>query len=112
MSKPTDDELLTFSLNDPDLEQHREYLRQVRRQARQDFIGAHVAEIEWSTPAVSSDNASLTQEATNNAAAARQRKENVRARYAELDRILAGVPAKKDAEPGASKVAAREASKQ
>jgi hypothetical protein len=107
---PADNELLSFTLNDPDLEQHRDFLRSARRQARQDFIGAHVAELEWSTPSVDSEHAGLTQEAANAAAAARQRKENVRRRYAELDRILAGVPVPKKED--ASKAAAREASKQ
>jgi hypothetical protein len=94
MTDYTDDALLKFSLDDPELEQHRNFLLNARRQARHDFIGAHVTMMEWQTAAVDPENPALNAEGGGQAGAAAQRKENCRTRYAELDRILSGVPKK------------------
>lgn len=109
MDDYSDNELLKFTLNDPDLEKHRDYLRNARAQARNDFIGAHVTLLEWMTEALSEDTAAMNQEAKGNAAAAAQRKENCRSRYAELDRLVKALPAAVK-EKGPSAAAAKAAS--
>lgn len=110
MAGYTDDELLSIVPTDPDLEQYRDFIRNARRQARQDFIGAHVAMVEWSTKTVNEELSALNDEANRNVAAAAQRKENCRTRYAELDRIYSQLPSKGH-EPSAVKAVAAAASK-
>lgn len=111
MTQPySDDHLLHFTVDDPDLEKHRDYLRNARVQARNDFIGAHVTMLEWQTEALTEDTAALNQEAKGNAAAAAQRKENCRTRFAELDRLVKALPAQPKAKSATSAIA-KEASK-
>jgi len=111
MTQPySDDNLLRFTVDDPDLEKHRDYLRNARAQARNDFIGAHVTMLEWQTEPLTEDTAALNQEAKASGAAAAQRKENCRTRYAELDRLVKALPAQPKARSAAAAIA-KEASR-
>lgn len=89
---PTDEEMMLFSVNDPDIEEHRNQIRQMRRSARWEFIAAAAAEVEWSTQVLNTDNDQQQLENRRNAQAAQQRKENMRRRYGFLDELLSGMP--------------------
>lgn len=78
MSLPTDDEIMTFNPGDADLPNARRWIADQRWQARAAFIDASNAVADATTPPIAGEHA---QQQAMNLAAAKQRKENARARY-------------------------------
>lgn len=105
----SDEKLLGFTLNDPDIEDYRNFVRNERRGARQQFMAAHALVTEWETESLDAANDALSAERKARLAAAQQNKENLRAKFAEWDRIYQSFP--EPAKKSATGAVAREASK-
>ncbi|MEY4762766.1 MAG: hypothetical protein RLZZ200_2622, partial [Pseudomonadota bacterium] len=93
MLKPTDAELFSVTVDDPESEQRRTFAKQQLAQARTQFLVAQAELVKWrETDLVYPDNAALQQERQACIEASEQRKEYQRTAVAFWADYLGGFP--------------------
>lgn len=107
MTLPTDEEILRFSVSDPDLTQARNFMRDKKREARMNFayaaseVAAYEAEpVDPAVDAMQKDQL----------IAAKQRKENWRAQYSYWNERVGSLPADEKEKASNVRPLARDAS--